>query len=152
MVPMEFLDGSFGVPLRIIASKWAAGILDIIGFQVVRIGTQIDMVDIFSFDVAAPCSGLKSLVSLTALGFAFAYLTQAKIWKRSVLILAAIPIAIMANVLRVVMIGLVAATLGPDQALGFFHMFSGFFLFTFALIALTGLGRLLSWSPKNLLS
>lgn len=150
MIPMEFLDGMVGVPLRIFASQSAALILEILGFRVIRIGTQLEMVDVFMFDVAAPCSGLQSLVSLTALGFAFAYLTQKKNWKRLVLIISAIPIAILANVFRVVMIGLIAAGFGKDAAMGFFHMFSGFFLFTFALIAMTGIGRLLSWSRKNI--
>lgn len=152
MVPLEFLDTLVGVRLRIIASQWAAIILELIGFQILRIGTQIDMIGIFSFDVAAPCSGLKSLVSLTALGIAFAYLSQKVFWKRLVLIVSAIPIAILANVFRVVMIGLIATSFGKETAMGFFHSFSGFFLFTFALLALTGIGRLLSWDPKSLLS
>ncbi|RJP61322.1 MAG: exosortase/archaeosortase family protein [Candidatus Auribacter fodinae] len=150
MVPMEFLDGLIGVKLRMIASQWAAIILDLLGYSIIRIGTQIEMIGIFSFDVAAPCSGLKSLVSLTALGIAFAYLTQKSQWKRALIAVSALPIAIIANVFRVVLIGLIAASLGKDMALGFFHSFSGFFLFTFALLALTGIGRLLSWQIKNL--
>ena len=151
MVPMEFLDGMIGVPLRIVASKWAGVILELLGFQIIRVGTQIEMLNIFSFDVAAPCSGLKSLVSLTALGCAFAYLTQKQNWKRTILILAAIPIAMIANVFRIVFLGLIAVSFGAEAALGCFHSFSGFFLFTFALMALTALGKLLSWKP-NILS
>ncbi|MCP5462664.1 MAG: exosortase/archaeosortase family protein [bacterium] len=152
MVPMEFLDGMIGVPLRIVASQWAGVILSMLGFHIARAGTQIEMIGIFSFDVAAPCSGLKSLVSLTALGCAFAYITQRQNWKRAVLIIAAIPIAMLANVFRIVFLGLIAVTFGADAALGFFHSFSGFFLFTFALMTLTGLGKLLSWKRSILLS
>lgn len=149
MVPMEFLDGMIGVPLRIFASKWAAGILDILGFELIRTGTQINIIDVFRFDVAAPCSGLKSLVSLTALSFAFAYLSQKKNWKRSVIIACAIPIALIANVFRIIMLAIIAVAVGKEAALGFFHSFSGFFLFTFALLALTGIGKLLSWHGEK---
>ncbi len=149
MVPMEFLDGMFGVKLRIMASEWAGAILDLLGFEIIRIGTQIEIIDIFMFDVAAPCSGLKSLVALCALGCAFAYLTQNKNWKRIVIISSTIPIAIFANVFRIVMIGLIAVSFGKETAMGFFHMFSGFFIFTFALFALSILGRLLSLNIKN---
>lgn len=152
MVPMGFLDGMIGVPLRIVASKWAAIILDLLGYRIIRVGTQIEMVGIFKFDVAAPCSGLKSLVSLTALTVAFAYLTQKQYWKRLVLIACAIPIAIVANVFRIIMLGLIATSFGEETALGFFHGFSGFFLFTFALLTMTGIGRLLSWSGRKPLS
>ena len=150
MVPMEFLDGMIGVPLRIFAAKWAAAILDILGFELIRTGTQINMIGIFRFDVAAPCSGLKSLVSLTALSFAFAYLSQKENWKRLVIIAFAIPIALIANVCRIIMLGLIAVVFGKEAALGCFHGFSGFFLFTFALLALTGIGKLLSWHGKKL--
>ena len=150
MVPMEFLDGMIGVPLRIFAAKWAAMILDILGFELIRTGTQINMIGVFRFDVAAPCSGLKSLVSLTALSFAFAYLSQKENWKRLVIIAFAIPIALIANVCRIIMLGLIAVVFGKEAALGCFHGFSGFFLFTFALLALTGIGKLLSWHGKKL--
>ncbi len=149
MVPLDFLDGAVGVPLRIFASKWAGFMLDMLGFRIIREGTEIDMVGIFKFDVAAPCSGLKSLVSLSALTVAFAYLTQKKYWKRIVLIVCAFPIAIVANVFRIIMLGLIATAFGAETAMGIFHSFSGFFLFTFALLTMTGIGRLLSWSGKK---
>ncbi|MDX9702805.1 MAG: exosortase/archaeosortase family protein [Candidatus Auribacterota bacterium] len=149
MVPMEFLDGMIGVKLRLIASTMAGFALELLGFNIIRIGTQIEMVGIFKFDVAAPCSGLKSLVSLTALTFAFSYLTQKKNWKRIVMIAFAFPIAIFANVFRIIILGLIATAFGGEAALGFFHGFSGFFLFTFALLAMTGIGRVLSWIGKK---
>jgi len=152
MIPMGFLDTMVGVPLRMVASNWAAVILEMMGFEVIRIGTQIQLVGLFAFDVAAPCSGLKSLVSLIALGLAFAYLSEKNNWKRTIIILSSVPIAIFANIIRIVLIGLIAVSFGEKLALGFFHSFSGFFLFGFALFALAGIGRILSWKKEDLIN
>jgi len=152
MIPMGFLDTMVGIPLRMIASNWAAVILNLMGFDIIRVGTQLQFAGMFALDVAAPCSGLKSLVSLIALGLAFAYLSEKSNWKRLIIIISSVPIAIFANIVRIVLIGLIAISFGEKAALGFFHSFSGFFLFGFALFALAGIGRILSWKKEDFIN
>jgi exosortase len=89
-----------------------------------------------SLRIADPCSGLRSLIALVALGALYAYLTKGPTWKRGVLFASAVPLAVIANVVRISVLCAVANVWGVDAALGFFHDFSGLLLF---LIAFAGL-------------
>ena len=132
VIPIGFMRETIGVPLRFFVTSVSVGIFDMLGFNVMKKGTSIYL-DYFSFDIAAPCSGINSLVSLFALAVVFAYITEKSIIKRIVLSLSAIPIAVFVNILRVVSIGLVAKSLKKDIALSIYHDYSGYFLFIMSL-------------------
>jgi exosortase len=71
-----------------------------------------------------------------ALGAIFAYLSRGAPWKRIVLFVSAVPLAVGANVLRIAALCVVASVWGVDAALGFFHDASGLLLFLVAFIGL----------------
>lgn len=88
------------LPLQLLASQLATGVLSSIGFKVIRQGVILD-VGGHQVSVVEACSGVRYLLSLAFLSVVFAYLADVKSWMRWVLLLAAVPIAIVANAVRV---------------------------------------------------
>ena len=86
-----------------------------IGIPVLREGNVFQLADT-TLAVAEACSGIRSLISLLALGTVFAYFTKKLFWQRAVLILTCLPIAISVNALRVTATGILANTYGPSIA------------------------------------
>src|SRR5579862_6752611 len=74
MIPLNFLDGMVGFPLQILMARLSTDILNMVGIETMRVGTGIYS-RVFHFDVAAPCSGIRSLMALTTVTAAYAYLT-----------------------------------------------------------------------------
>jgi exosortase len=130
-------------PMQIFASKAAATCLYLSGIPALREGNVIQLANT-ALEVAEACSGIRSLISLFALSFVFAYFNQKVMWKRVALVLATFPIAIVANVARVAGTGILAYHYGDSIAEGFFHGFSGWILFVVAFVCLFGVGTLLS--------
>ncbi len=95
------------------------------------------------FTVGAPCSGLRSLVALLTLAVLLAYSLRAPLWVKLTLIASALPIALLANLMRVSSIFWVADAFGGEAALSFFHTLSSPLLFLLALGLLLVLGRVL---------
>ena len=88
------------LPLQLLASQLATGVLSGIGFKVIRQGVILD-VGGHQVSVVEACSGVRYLLSLAFISVVFAYLADVKSWMRWVLLLAAVPIAIVANAVRV---------------------------------------------------
>jgi exosortase len=91
-----------------------------------------------------PCSGLRSLVALLATGAVFAYLQPGGWWRRAALCLAAIPLAMLGNALRITLILLVGHYASVKQATGTFHDRSGYVVYCLALLGLVLIRRLLA--------
>ncbi len=136
MLPMPpFLMNVIAFRLKVFAARAGSGIAVKMGIPLVRSGMTIH-IPAGSLRIADPCSGLRSLIALVALGALFAWLSGGKTWKRVVLFLAAIPLAVFANVVRISVLCAVANVWGIDAALGFFHDFSGLLLFMIAFVGL----------------
>lgn len=92
------------LPLQLLASRLASGTLSHIGFRVVREGVILD-VGGHRVSVVEACSGVRYLLSLAFIAVVFAYLADVKpatkVWARWVLLAASVPIAIVANAIRV---------------------------------------------------
>ena len=136
MIPLPYLIyDSIAFPLKLFVSRISVDALSSLGVLVVRDGNIIHLTDI-TLEVADACSGIRSIVSLLALSTALAYLTQNGWIKRSVLILLAIPIAIVVNAIRVIGTGILADKYGAKAAEGFFHEFAGIMIFGVAIVLL----------------
>ncbi len=143
MIPIPaILMNQITFPLQILASKLAAALLPLVGVPVLREGNIINIPDV-SLEVAAACSGIRSLFSLVTLAVIYGYLTEPRKSVRIVLALAAIPIAVVANAWRIVGTGLLAHYWGPSKAEGFLHIFSGWVIFLLSLALLPLLHLLL---------
>ena len=144
-VPMSFLD-SMTFPLRLFASGTAAVVLNGLGVAVTRVGTAIvsSAGGGINLDVADPCSGLRYLLAMTALTAAYAFITQKTLFKKWLLFLMAIPLAVAGNVARVAAIGLVAHFFGQKAAMGLYHDYSGYVVFGVAISLMIGLGAFIA--------
>jgi len=143
MLPMPpiFIDEA-SFRLKVFAAKAGSAIAHRLGIPLARTGMTIHL-PAGSLRIADPCSGLRSLIALVAHGALFAYLTEGPLWKRVVLFLCAIPLAVLANIVRISVLCAVANAAGIDAALGFFHDFSGLLLFVIALVGLAVVRKLL---------
>jgi len=144
MIPIpSILMDRITFPMQLFASKVAANTLYLTGIPVLREGNVMLLANT-SLEVAEACSGIRSLISLLALSVVFAYFSQKETWKRILLILSTLPIAIIANAARVTGTGILAHHYGDKVAQGFFHGFSGWILFVVAFVCLFVVGSLLS--------
>jgi exosortase len=137
-----FLMNVLSFNLKVFAARSGSALAAKLGVPLVRSGMTIH-VPAGSLRIADPCSGLRSLIALVALGTLFAYLTAGAAWKRLVIVAVSVPLAIAGNMLRITALCLVAHVWGIDAALGFFHDFSGFLLFMFAFVGLVVVRKLL---------
>jgi exosortase len=124
-------------PLQLLASRLGAGGLVAIGIHTVREGNLLILPNC-TLNVVEACSGIRSLLSLLAAVVAFAYLAEPSKWKRGVLAIASIPIAIATNGLRLVATGVLSYFFQPSVDSGVVHLALGlvFFLLAFLLIVL----------------
>ena len=135
-------------PLQILASKVAAAVLPLAGVPVLREGNVI-ILPAMPLEVAEACSGIRSLMSLVTLAIIYGYLMETRKSVRVTLALAAVPIAVVANSLRIVGTGLLVQYWDPDKALGFFHLFSGWLIFVVSLLMLFVLHQILRWFERG---
>lgn len=143
MVPIPYIIyDSVAFPLKIFVTKVSVMTLKAIGIVVMREGNII-MFPALTLEVADACSGIRSLISLLALSVAYAFFLRIPLWKRWVLICAAVPIAIFTNAVRVIVTGILAQFWGAKAAEGFFHEFAGMVVFAVAMVMLVALGALL---------
>jgi exosortase len=144
-VPLVFID-VVAFPLRLLASSAAEVLLNGIGVPVQRAGTVITSQtgERFNIDVADPCSGLHSLMAMTALVVAYAYFAHRRSLARGLLVIGSLPIAVASNVIRVASIAMVATWLGEAQALAFYHELSGYVLFGAAVVLMIAMSALIN--------
>lgn len=149
-VPLTFLD-TISFPLRMLTTSAATSLLNVLGVEAVQNGTSISSAagGGFQFDVAAPCSGLRSLLALTALTAVYANLTQKRQWKKWVLFATSIPLAVIGNIARIMTVALVAEAFGEQLATGLYHDYSGFIVFFVAIVLMVGIGSALNSNPRE---
>jgi exosortase len=141
MIPIPaIIFNQIAFPLQLLASKVASTTLPWMGVPVLREGNVI-ILPAMALEVADACSGIRSLMSLTTLAVIYGYLMERKVGPRLLLALASVPIAVIANSLRVVGTGLLVQYWDPDKAQGFFHEFQGWLMFVASLAMLFLLHR-----------
>lgn len=136
-------------PLQFFASKLASGLLALFGVPVLREGNVIYLPSL-TLDVVEACSGLRSLVSLITLAVFYGYLFERRNLLRVLVILSAIPIAVIANGFRIMGSGMLGEYWNPDKAEGFFHLFSGWLIFVVSLCLLFLFHSLLQWISRRM--
>ncbi len=149
MVPLPgfVVDAATG-PLKQHVSEIAEQVLYFLGYPVARSGVTLT-VGPYQLLVADACSGLHSMFSLSAMGLLYLYLMQHGSWLRNGLLIASIlPIAFVANIVRVMILVLVTYHLGDEAGQGFLHGFAGILLFVVALLFLFALDGALGYVIK----
>ena len=144
-IPLNFID-SLTAPLRQFATIVAAAILNGFGLDVQRVGAGLfsGTGNAFAFNVAPECSGLRSLLAMTALMAFYAWYSQKTLAKKWALFVCSVPVAIIANICRIILVVAVAAFFGQDTAMGLWHDYSGYPIFLISILLMLALDRLLN--------
>jgi exosortase len=132
------------LPLQFTASQIAESTLATAGVAVFRDGNVLELPSA-TLQVAEACSGLRSLVSLTAIAVLLAWATpgQSRL-ARVAMVGAAIPVAIVMNGFRIAGIGLASEAWGPRMAAGGWHTLSGWVTFVASAVVLIAIQRLIA--------
>ena len=145
MIPVPtILFNKITFPLQLLASRVAAAVLPIFGVPVLREGNIINLSSM-ALEVAEACSGIRSLMSLLALAIMYGYLMDARSWVRWTLAISAVPIAVIANAIRVIGTGLLVQYWDPEKAEGYFHESWGWLTFVLSLLMLYLLHMIIRW-------
>lgn len=143
IVPIPYLS-RLTAPMQSVSSYLSAEILRILQFTVYREGNII-MLPSMSLEVAAVCSGLKALVLVMTVGAFYAYITFRSNRNRWLLFLLCAPIAIVANVVRIVVTAVLARYASSKIVFKFIHDFSGIFVFVVAGVFIFIMGVIIEW-------
>jgi exosortase len=121
-VPLGSLIDFISVPLQIVVCVIVEFIAhQVLGIDVMRAGTQLyDPSGRFQYEVAAACSGIRSLVSIGTMAVIGAFLFYRRWWRRILLIAMAVPLAIAGNALRLLTI-ILSAEIGGQRAGDYVH-------------------------------
>ena len=149
-IPLNFLD-SLTSPLRILSAWVAATVLNGFGLHVHQVGSGIysTAANAFALEVAPECSGLHSLFAMTALMGAYAWYSQPTQAKKWILFACSVPVALVANIFRILLVVLVAALFGQDRAMGLWHDWSGYPVFVVGILLMLLVDKLLNLRGKG---
>mgnify|MGYP000333165876 FL=1 len=123
-------------PLQIFTAEFSTEVLRLLGYPVYVEGIYIDLPNV-RLEVAEACSGFRSLVALTATGILLAHLTQERWRERVVLVTSVVPIAVLANAVRV------TSNIALGIYEGTYHTVSGWMVFVAATAMLVGVSSAL---------
>ncbi|WP_176159622.1 exosortase/archaeosortase family protein [Prosthecobacter debontii] len=170
MWPLVPLESRLAFPLRILTAKASAGFLNVVGMDVVRDGTGLHSAadaarglaqgDLFKLDVEEPCSGIRSLFSLLMISALYGWLTLKSWLPRGILFASAIPLAVLGNFVRMILLTVgsrwfgmdfaVGRNIGGQQEMSTFHTLAGFAVFGVALAGMFALGTVLErWETRR---
>lgn len=149
----QIIFNRIAFPLQLFASRCAVAAMSFLSIPVLRQGNVIELMPLGASEpkklaVVEACSGIRSLMTLVTLALVYAYFTRPTapgnktyaILRGMILVVAAVPIAILTNALRVSGTGVLAHYYGTRVADGFFHSFSGWVIYIVAAVMLFGTG------------
>lgn len=146
MIPVpDSIYVSLTAPLKLFVSALSANILQGLGVVVIREGNIFTFANT-SLEVVEACSGLRSLISYLVLSTLLAYfLPPNTSVKKIILIALTVPAALLVNIMRIVITGVLSNTWGKSMAEGFFHETAGVVLFFVGACMLFGIFYLMAW-------
>jgi len=136
------------LPLQLVASTIAERTLMLASVPVFRDGNLLALPSA-TLEVAEACSGLRSIVSLAAIGALLAWAVDGSIWRRAAIVALTLPIAIVMNGLRIAATGIACETWGPHVASGGWHTFTGWVTFVISTFLLVRAGNAIAGSDRG---
>jgi exosortase len=136
MIPLPFaVEMALAYPLRTVATVASNYALQTLGLPAVAQGHTILLEEV-RMGVAEACSGLSMLVIFVALSTAVAIVVQRPLLDRIIIVLSAVPVALLANITRITVTGIMHQWVGREIADLVFHDLAGWLMMPFALILL----------------
>ena len=143
MVPLPaIIWNRIAFPMQLFASGITEQVVQLLGIPIFREGNVLHLAQT-TLEVIDACSGLRSLMTMLALSTAMAFIVQQANWKRWLLFISALPIAILINIIRLTFTAILASYYGGEAAQGFLHEFSGIVVFIGGIGLLLGTQTLL---------
>ncbi len=148
MAPAISVLEAVSLRLQLLAASFASLMLGLVGMPVVLDGLTIQIKK-FTLTVEMPCSGLSSLLSMSALAFLYVHLLSGlngeneikfKRARQAAVLFSVVPIVLLANCFRIAVVVVVGHYFGENAASGFFHFGSGLLIFfiTLGLLIMVG--------------
>jgi exosortase len=132
MIPIPYSAETWlSVPLQSIATKLSTETLQLLGQPAISEGNVIWIED-HPLMVAEACSGLRILVGIGALAFAYVLFSSWSWWQKALVLVATVPVALLANTFRIVATGLLHRLVSSEAAQQFSHDFAGFVMIPLA--------------------
>jgi exosortase len=115
-VPLGQAAEPLTFPLRLMATNIAATLCrTLLGIDVIQQGNLLlDAAGSYRYEVAAACSGIQSLTAILALALIYSGLNGMSLFRTALLVLTGVPMAIVANVVRLLMIVMAAEAFGQS--------------------------------------
>ncbi len=148
MVPLPFIERAT-LPLALWTGLCSGTVVQWLGLDVLVNGASVTLPNA-DLVVGAQCSGINSLMALTALMVLVAYVVQGPMWGKALLVALSVPLALLGNILRVANLIVVARFFGVDAAFTFYHDLSGPLFFGIVLLLLFPLTRAVKCSELRL--
>ena len=150
MIPLPtIIWNKIAFPMQLFGSYLTEQVVAFMGIPIFREGNVLHLSNT-TLEVIGACSGLRSLTTLFALSAVFAILSSHTTIQKWLLFLAAAPIAIFANIVRLSVTALMASKYGGDVAQGFLHDFSGLVVFAVGVIMLVLVSNIIKkFSPQK---
>ena len=148
MVPLpDFLAAALGRNLQHVATRMSEYVLQTVGIPAITLGEGSNVIQLTrpedQLEVARSCSGLRMMVLFFAVCVGTSLVLRAPLWKKIILIVSAVPIAIVSNVLRIVLTGLLYEWWNKDVG-NFVHDYAGWLMMIWAMLMIWGEMALLS--------
>jgi len=134
--------------LQFVSSELGAWFLGLLSVPVFLDGNIIDL-GVTKLLVAEACSGLRYLFPILSFSYIFAVLYKGPMWHKAVLLLAAAPITVVMNSVRIAIAGVIVQRWGLDWLEGFTHFFEGWVIFVACILLLFGLARIMLFFNKE---
>lgn len=148
MIPLPFVERST-LPLALFTGVCSGGLARFLGLNVTIVGNAVTLPNA-DLVIGAQCSGVNSLIALTSLMVLAAYLLQGPLVGRLILVVLAVPLAMLGNILRVASLLFMARAYSVDAAFTFYHDYSGLVFFMLVLLLMVPLTRLLRTSTLRM--
>jgi len=126
------IENALGPPLQWVATRVSASLLRTMGFMAFSEGNVIQL-NHARIGVVEACSGLSMLITFIALSTGMALVVKRPLLDKIVLVLSAIPVALVANIARITLTGILHETVGGKVADHFYHDLAGWVMIPFAL-------------------
>jgi exosortase len=134
MVPLPWrIETALGPPLQFLATTASTFLLQTLGFMAFAEGNVIEL-DEARIGVAEACNGLSMLMTFIALSTAAALVVKRPLADRIILVISSIPVALLANVARITLTGILYETVGGQAPSTFYHDLAGWVMMPLALV------------------
>jgi exosortase len=145
MIPVPYrVEVALAQPLQRVAAVSSTYVLQTLGFMAISEGNVIRLGDT-RIGVVEACSGLSMLLIFFALATAVTLVVKRPWPEKAVIMISALPVAIIANVIRITATGILHKVAGPKMADLVFHDLAGWLMMPLALVLMWAELKLMSW-------